>query len=271
MIANVTDVHFTVPHAGPAVVAAMRIHPDARESKAVKQAVDRAERAKKPAERAVAEHARQKKHHQDHRFSGEENPQLGEQIRVVRVGKQTPGPLKGSRRADVLAEGRQRQIVRRAVDQRQRDDKHRQDDILQPGKCAGDPALPDLRRRNPVKQLLYQSQGAQPSADGSAQHDPVQQEDPEDIPRRRMLCGRQRVLKRAQGTGADGAGAGIAVEPRHAERLRIPLEQLSVNKPPDVGVVEQRGIQLNQPPGGRHMFFQPGGHLTQVQHTPCTD
>ena len=55
--------------------------------------------------------------------------------------------------------------MRNAVPCGNTDCKQRQNDIFQPGKRAGNAALPDLWRRQLVQQFLDKTQRAEPAAD----------------------------------------------------------------------------------------------------------
>ena len=99
-----------------------------------------------------------------------------------------------------------------------------------------------------MQQLLDEAHRAQPAAHGAAQHHAVEQQYAQHVPARPMPGGGQRVLDRAQGTGRRRAGAGIAVEPGHAGRLRRAAIDLAADEAPQVGVVQQRAVELYEPP-----------------------
>ena len=121
-----------------------------------------------------------------------------------------------------------------------------------------------------MQQLLNQPHRAQPAADGAAQRQPKKQQNAQHIPGRAAARGRQRVLKCAQWARADSAGAGIAVKPRYAQILDGAGIDIPLNKALGVGIVQQRGVYLNQPPLGGAVRRPPGAEpLTQGRCTPC--
>ena len=131
MIAHMPDIHPAFHYAQAAAVAAVRIHLDAGQRKTVEEAIDGAQRADKPAEQPVAEHAGQADDDHDHPFVGKDRSQLIEGSRVGRVLQQADSAFKGTGGADVLAESRQNEAFAHAPDERDGDDEHRQEDILQ--------------------------------------------------------------------------------------------------------------------------------------------
>ena len=157
VVAHVADVHPAGAHAGPAVVAAALIHLNADDVEPAEQAVDRPQGAEKAAEAPVAEDAAQADHHQDDPFPGKQDAQHAVIIRPGGVGQMADRPLEGARRADVLAEGRQGQVVPQAVPQGDGDHEHRQDHVFEPGQGPGHAALADLQGGDFVQQLLDQA------------------------------------------------------------------------------------------------------------------
>ena len=269
MVAHVADVHPAGAHAGPAVVAAALIHLNADDVEPAEQAVDRPQGAEKAAKAPVAEDAAQADHHQDDPFPGEQDAQHAVIIRPGGVGQMADRPLEGARRADVLAEGRQGQVVPQAVPQGNGDHEHRQDHVFEPGQGPGHAAFAELQGGDFVQQLLDQPQGAEPPADGAAQNDPEQQEDAQHIPPGPVAGGAQGVLDAAQGAGGHGPGAGIAVKAGGAGVFGVPVINIPLDKAFQIGVVQQGRIQLHQPSGGGAVALPPGGfHLIQGRHTP---
>ena len=247
MVAHPADVHFAVSHAGAALNASGRIHPDPDDAESVKQPVNRPQRAQEAAEGAVAKDAGQADDQHDHILPGKQLPQHAEKVAVRR--QKPHGTLQRAGRADVFAKRRQRQVVGQPVDQGQDDHKHRQHDILHPAERPGHGGFPDLRRWNPVEKLLDPAKGAQPSADRPAERHAKEQKDPQHIPARPVARGRQGVLQRAQRAGADRSRAGIAVQPRHAGGFGWAPVNLPGHKALQMRVIQQRAIHLDQPPG----------------------
>ena len=68
-----------------------------------------------------------------------------------------------------------------------------------------------------MKQILNQAEGTQEAADGAAEDQAAEHQDTQNIGEGRSAGRGNGVLQRTQGTGRNGTGAGIAVEPGHAE------------------------------------------------------
>ena len=270
VIPHPPHVHAAVPHARAAAVAAAGVYLHADDVEPAEQAVDRPQRTEEAAEAAVAEHAGQADCQHDDELAGEQRAQHAVEGGVDRIGQEPHRALEGARRAEVLAEGRQRKPVAQAVPQGQGDHEHGQDDVFQPGQRPGDRALFELRRRNPVQQLLDQAHRTQPAADRPAQRHTEEQQDAQHVPARPMSGGGQRVLQGTQRTGAHRARTGITVEAGDAGSLRVPGVDPSVDEALEAGVVQQGRIQLRQPPGRRPVRPPPPGflRLIQGQHTP---
>ena len=265
MIAHMSYIHLTLFHAHAAARASVRVHPDARKGKAVEQAIDRTQRAEKPAEGAVAEYAGQADDQHDDPFAGKDQAQLIERSAVGRMLQDAHRAFQGACGADILAESRKDHALGDAHPERYSDDSHSKDHIFEPGQRAGIAAPADLRRGDSVEQLLNQTQRADPAADGAPEHHPEQGQDAQHIPGRCMPGGIQRILKRTQRTAGDGARTGIAVQARHTGRLQIPGIDVSVHKAPEIRVIQKGRVQLHQTPGPQaHSFF----FLIQFQHTP---
>ena len=268
VVPHVAHVHVAIAHAGPAAVAAGGIHLHAGDGEAVEQSIDRAQRTQEPAEGAIAEHALKPNHQHDDELPRKQHLELVERGGVAGIGQQPHRALQRARRTDVLAECGQRLAVLNAVPDGHGDDEHRQDDVFQIRKRPGDPALPDLRRGDLVQQLLDQPQRAQPAADGAAQDQSVEHQDAQHIPRRGVARAVQGVLQRPQGTRADGPGAGIAVEAGHTDGLGVPGEDATLDEALQVGIVQERRVELRQPAGRGLMSAPPCFEISQVQHTP---
>ena len=275
VIAHAAHVHAAAAHARAAVVAAALVHLDADDVEAVEQAVDRAQRTDEAAEGAIAEHAGQPDGQHDDELAGKEHAQHAELRPVDGVRQQAHGPLEGARRADVLAEAGQGYAVGEGIPQRYGHDEHRQQQVFQPRQGPRHGALFNLQRGHFIQKLLDQAQRAQPAADGATQDHAIQHDDAQHVPARPVIGGAQRVLYRPQGARARRRGAGIAVEARRAEVFSLALVDVAGDEALDIGVVQQRRIQLDQPAGGGPVALPPGlGPLPHVlciiqgQHTP---
>ena len=100
-----------------------------------------------------------------------------------------------------------------------------------------------------MKELLDQSQRAEPAADRAAQNGSEKQKDSEHVPSGPVAGRRKRVLQRSERAGSDGTGAGIAVKARDAGIFCIALIDLAVNEAPQVRIMKQRAVELDQTPG----------------------
>ena len=264
MVPYVPDVHPALRDAPAAAVAAVRIHFPAGEGETAEKAVEGPQGADEPAEGPVAEDAGQPDDAQDHPFVGEDGAQLIEGGAVGGMLQVAHRALQGAGRADVFAESRQDFVLSDAEPDRDRDDENSQEHIFQVRKHPGDPALPDFRRGDFVQQLLDQPQGAEPAADRPAEDHAEEGQDAQDVPRRGMPGGVQRVLQGTQGAAGDGAGAGIAVEPGDADGFQIAGIDMPVDIAFEIRVVQQGGVELYEAAGAR-----PEAHLIQGRYTPC--
>ena len=268
MVAHMPNIHLAVRHAAPAVraFALFDLHAENRHTR--EQPVNRPQRAEEAAERAVEEHARQQNRHHDDEFARKEDVEDGELARIDRVRQQAHCALERPRRADVLAESRHG-ILLQAVRQRDDDHKHRQQDVFEIRQRMGEAAFLHLRRRNLVEQFLNQPQRTEPAADGAPQNQPVEHQNAQNVVRRALIRGGQRVLQRPQRTCANRARTGVAVEPRHAKVLDAAGVDVALDESLHIGVVEQGGVNLYEPPGGGLMGAPPcRKFLSQGRYTP---
>ena len=242
VVADMADIHLAAAHAGAAAVAAVLIYFDADEGQLVEEAVDRAEGTDEAAEGPVAEDAGSSDDDHDHEFAREEDPEHREVARVFGVGEEADGALKSARRTDVFAKARHCQVVTDPVPHGDRDDENRKNHIFEIGERARHAALFDLGSRDLVQEFLDQAQGAQPSADRSAEGQPEDHDNAQHIPSGAVSGIGERVLDRAQRAGSGGAGAGVAVKTGDADGFCLPLIDLSVDKAAKVGIVEESAV-----------------------------
>ena len=113
-----THIHAAVPHASPAAVAAALIHPHSYKTELVKKSVNCTERANETAEAAVAENAGKAYNQHDRELPRKEDAQHTKKTCVARIGQEADRPFKCSRRTNILAESRHRNIVRKSVPER---------------------------------------------------------------------------------------------------------------------------------------------------------
>ena len=250
------------------MIAEVRIHPHSHIRDAVKHPVDGPQRADKPAEGPVPEDAAEPDYQHDHKLPGKENPQHRIKLPVARMGKKAHGTIESARRTDILAEARHRHAVKHPVPEGNRNDKHRENHILQTGENPGNPVLFSLRGRNLVKKLLQKPQGTEPSADGSSEACAEEQKYAEHIPADSGVGGRDGILQGTERTGPHGTRTGIAVKSGHTERLGLSRIDLTFFKAPQMGIIEQRTVELHQFSFCRTVDFPPGFLTTQVQYTP---
>ena len=244
VVADMAYVHLAVAHAGSAAVAAVFIYFDADEGQLVEEAVDRAEGTDEAAEGPVAEDAGSSDDDHDHEFASEEDLQHRKIARVLGVGEEADGALKSACRTDVFAKARHCQVVTDPVPHGNRDDEYREDHIFEIGESARHAALFDLGSRDLVQELLDKAQGAQPSADRSAEGQPEDHDNAQHIPSGAVSGIGERVLDRAQRAGSGGAGAGVAVKSGDTDGFRLALIDLSVDEAPQMGVVEESAVKL---------------------------
>ena len=123
-----------------------------------------------------------------------------------------------------------------------------------------------------MQQFLNQSKGAEPSADRTAKDQPVEHENTEHIEADLLVAGADGVLQRAERTCPDCAGTGIAIEPRNTDSFGcrgFALIDFPLQEAPEMGVIEQGTVELDEPSLGRPMGSPPGSfHIIQGQHTP---
>ena len=130
MVTHMANVHAAVSHAGTAAVAAILIHPHPHKAESVEQSVNCAERADETAETAVAENAGKPDDQHDRELPRKEDSQHTKEARICRIGQEADRSFKCSRRTDILAESRHRDIVRKPVPERNSCDKYDQNHIF---------------------------------------------------------------------------------------------------------------------------------------------
>ena len=129
-----------------------------------------------------------------------------------------------------------------------------QDHIFEVGEDPGDAALFQFGGTDLIKQFLDQTKGAEPAADHPAKEHGVEYQDTADIVDGTFI-GTERALQRTQGTGADGAGAGIAVDAGDAELLRASLIDIAGCEALEIGVEQQGAVELDDLAPGGDQFF----------------
>ena len=87
-----------------------------------------------------------------------------------------------------------------------------------------------------MKQILYQSKGAEPPADKAPQNTSEHKKKSQNAEGDLHIPLIQHRLERPDGTGPHGSRAGIAVQAGHADVFEPPLVNLSVQEDVDVPV-----------------------------------
>ena len=267
MIPHPADIHGTDPQASPAAGAVFFLHPDAQQGDPGKEAIDSPQRAQETAKGAIEKNACGKDQRHNDDLMGKQRPQHAVFIRVDGIGKQAHGSFQGTGGADVFAEGGQRHPAESVTG---RNDHHKNDqkDILEPGQEPGDPVLFDFVGGHAMQKLLDHAKGAQPAADYPTQGQAEEQQQAYHIEGRPVGRGGNGVLQRPQRARGNGPGAGIAIETGHAKGFEGAGIDGALPEALDMGVIEQHGIELHQPPPGRPMRLPPGDDLIQGRYTP---
>ena len=255
LVAYMLDVYLALGHAEIAMGALCFVHLDTEDGNLVKQAVQTTQRAEETAEHAVNEHTANHDAHHQHEFPGEQGAQHGEETVVDLVGKQQQAALNGTCGADVLAECGGGGLADGVGDGHHQHEEH-QNHIFQEGKNPGDRVFLQLGGLDLVQQVLNQTEGTQPAADHAAEQNGVQQQNAAYIQNRRgpVVKG---TLQGTQRAGGDGAGAGVAVDAGSAEEFCAlgVVVNFSGNEALDIGVEQQREVQLHNSALGGHVLF----------------
>ena len=114
-----------------------------------------------------------------------------------------------------------------------------------------------------MQQLLHQTKGTQPAADHSSEQKAVQQQYATHIEQCTAVS-TERALEGSQGTCAHSTGAGITVDTGGAELLGAALVDIACYEAPEIGVKQQRKIQLHQLPLGGKPFFDFRDHSIHI-------
>ena len=94
---------------------------------------------------------------------------------------------------------------------------------------------------NVVQQFLNKAEGTEPVADPATKENAVEGENAADIVDCAAVSA-EGALKRAQGAGADGTGAGIAVDSGDTEFFGISLINIAGEEALEVDIEQQRKI-----------------------------
>ena len=114
-----------------------------------------------------------------------------------------------------------------------------------------------------MEQILNQSEGAKETADDPAKDRAEQKQESHGVTGKFVIPVSQCGLQSAQGTGAQRAGAGVAVEAGDAEVFQAAAVELPLQKAGSIAVGQGGPTGLDD--GAAFLT------LTQGQYTPCTD
>ena len=140
--------------------------------------------------------------------------------------------------------------------ERKNDHKADEDQVFRPdqypmtGKILsfGNPFFKGSRDRDPVEQILYQTERTEPSADEATENRAEQHQKSDDIKGKPIVPAGEDCLQGADRTGAEGAGAGIAVQSGDAKCLRGSGIDPSGGEAVQISVCDCQEEQLNDQP-----------------------
>ena len=230
----------------------------------VEQRIDRAQWAEVLAEGAEDRHACDE-HRDEQRRLPREQPARGAADALVR-DHQRQAALQRACGAEQLAEPRRALPGFVLQQQGQREHQHGQHRVLdEPQRAVAAEGVYLPPEGDFVQQLLYPPKGAEPAADKAPRQRAHQQQKARHIIGKPEFPAAQHRLQRADGAGAHRAGAGIAVEPGHAQALQAPLVQRAARKARKMAVGQQRPCRLHRVTHPFHFL-----HLIQCRYTPDT-
>ena len=112
----------------------------------------------------------------------------------------------------------------------------------------GNPFFKGSRDRDPVEQILYQTERTEPSADEATENRAEQHQKSDDIKGKPIVPAGEDCLQGADRTGAEGAGAGVAVQSGDAKCLRGSGIDPSGGEAVQISVCDCQEEQLNDQP-----------------------
>ena len=169
------NVHLTVAGAQTAIGTFALFYFDTENGDLVKQSVERAKGTDEPAEQPEDEYAANHNADQQQEFPCEQRSKHGEVAGVYLVGQKTDAALQSTCRAYVFTERGQGGIPEGIHDRNDKNEEN-QNCILEKAQQPCDWAFLQFRGFDLVEQFLNQTEGAQPTADHSAEHDGIQQQ-----------------------------------------------------------------------------------------------
>ena len=204
------DAHFAGSFAPAAAVAGVFVFCHLKDGDAVEKGVERAQGAYVFAERSEDENACENDYAEHARLPGEH---CAEEVEKAGVGEGEQYARKSARWAQIFAEKRCE-----FDKERQDDDEEDENGVFYPPQVSVASEGSDFfEKRNFIKKKKKKAEGAQEAADESACERTEEDEKTENVIRESELLRAERTLERADGAGARGGGAGVAVETGHAD------------------------------------------------------
>lgn len=209
---------------------------DLHQTETVEPAVNGSQGAEILAEGTKDSDGKQEDKKQDSQLPEKQSSDLTPQGSVYREQRQCAH--KGSGGAQIFAESRN---LCKSAEQKHGSDAYEKDQnqifsVFQ--KLMKRQSFAFAKKRDPVEQILYQSEWAQPSAYGPSQQTSEQKEKSKHCKRNVKSLLIQQGLQRAHGTGADGSGTGITVQSRHTGVFKLSLIDLSGQEAIEISVGE---------------------------------
>ena len=137
------------------------------------------------------------------------------------------------------------------------DDKYGENDVFELREDLCEAVFLDFRGLDLVKKVLNESEGAEESADPTSEEEGVEQNNADHIVGDRLVCRRQRILKRAEGACRRCRGAGITVDSGCTDAFERTLINASVAEALEVCVEEKGGVELYETALRRLMRGEP--------------
>lgn len=236
------DIHLAGFRAFPAGNTVLSIGLDREQRHAVHECVEGTERAEPLAERAVDEDAQDDDHDQDEQLPAEKRTERRADAGVCQ--RERDRALEYTLRAEVLAE--KRIAHAELVDREGRKQHHHeeQDEVLQVRERL-QLLRGELLPRKLVQQLLKPAERAQEAADEAAEQHAEEDQEAGDVVGEAEARRADHSLKGTDRAGTGRRRARIAVEPRNAGDLALPLVDAARPEIRQVEVCEQRRLRLN--------------------------
>ena len=238
----------------------------AHERDRVEQAIDRAQRAQIPAERAIDKQAQQDDSRKDQKLPGKQ-PASGRADARIQSRQGNPAE-QHARRADILTKPWVAHAYQVDCGQRQHNDKDHQNEVLEPAQDAVAGQFFDFPWEGDlVQELLEKTEGAQPSADKAAAHRTDRKQKAEHIERKLPPAAAQDGLQRANGARAQCAWAGITVQTGHTQLFEWPAVNFALQEAAHIAVGQRGKAGLDDQPKMFHI--SPPQYIPGTRLPPC--